>query len=92
MSEQWKQLFDMAYLRKNIVEELVVSSNSIEEEDSMDYTWKQYNEKYKTMLEVPELKKLVTPYYLFYCLGCNSFFREVFPNCSIEFTEEEQAP
>ena len=77
MSEQWKQLFDMAYLRKNIVEELIVSSNSMKEEDTMDYTWKQYNEKYKTMSEVPELKKLVTPYYLFSCLGCNSFFREV---------------
>jgi len=85
MSQQWKQLFDMAYLRKNIVEELVVSSNSTKEEDTMDYTWKQYSEKYKSMLEVPELKKLVAPQYLFFCLGCNSFFREIIPNCSIEF-------
>jgi hypothetical protein len=86
MSQQWKQLFDMAYLRKNIVEELVVSSNSTKEEDTMDYTWKEYNEKYKQTLIVPELKKLVTPQYLFFCLGCNSLFREVFPNCSIVFT------
>jgi len=86
MSQQWKQLFDMAYLRKNIVEELVVSSNSTKEEDTMDYTWKEYSLKYKQTLIVPELKKLVTPQYLFFCLGCNSFFREVFPNCHIEFT------
>lgn len=66
MSQHWNQLFDMAYLRKNIVEELVISSNSMKEEDTMDYTWKEYSNKYKQTKIVPELKKLVTPYSLFF--------------------------
>jgi hypothetical protein len=90
MKQYWNQLFDMAYLRKNIVEELhLPSCSSYTDEDTMDYTWKEYSNNYKSTKIVPELKKLVTPYSIFFCLGCNSFFREVFPNCVIEFTEEQ---
>jgi hypothetical protein len=96
----WKQVCDMAYERKNIVEELVVTPESQNEmlfyarnncsnaeEITLDYTWKQYSSfaHPEGPLVVPELKRIYVPCSLFECLGVYSWFKHSFPNCEIQY-------
>jgi len=87
----WRRVCDMAYLRTNICEELVVYpydpviEKDWPEEITLDYTWDIYNEKYHEAQVVPELKKLFVPRDLFVCLGVTQWFLFSFPNCVVEF-------
>lgn len=82
----------MAYLRRNICEEITVfpydnSRNTLDvtSEYTLDYIWNEYNEKYHEAQIVPELKKIYVPVELFSSLGISEWFAFSFPNCLIEF-------
>ena len=86
----WRRVCEMAYLRRNICEDLSVYpydevQEEVPEEYTLDYMWTEYNEKYHEALVVPELKKLFVPRDLFLCLGVTQWFMFSFPNCVVEF-------
>lgn len=56
-----------------------------DEQITLDYTWKHYDQKRPIPMVVPELKKLHVPAHLFYTLGVKSWFAECFPNCKVTF-------
>jgi len=93
----WRQLCDMAYYRKNIVEKLIVLPKSErdtqiylngglknEKEICFDTVWKEYSYVGNTQV-VPELKELYVPCDLFVCPGVWSLMNYCFPNCKIVF-------
>ena len=85
----WRQICEMAYLRQQIEEEIVIIplnnfQKDIDEDITLDYMWQQYNEKYREVQIVPELKKLVVPKDLFNSLGISQWFNYSFPNCLVE--------
>lgn len=57
------------------------------DEIEFDYTWKRYEKK-----EMPpvnkNLRELIVPQVLFYCLGISSFMKHTFPNCKVKFWED----
>jgi hypothetical protein len=94
----WSQICDMAYLRENITDKIIVhpeselasahySNNSCPNADeiTLDYTWEIYSKKYKDVHVVPEFKELFIPKALFDTLGVNQWFRHSFPNCTVQF-------
>lgn len=94
----WIHLCEMAYERKNIVEELVINPESQNEElfyarnncsnaeeITLDHIWKMYSAVSGDALVVPELKRIYVPCTLFECLGVYSWFKHSFPNCEIQY-------
>lgn len=59
-----------------------------DEEITLDYMWKIFSKKHKTIKElhvIPEFKKLHVPRTLFEDLGVKKWFEYSFPNCEITF-------
>lgn len=70
-------------------------SHSDFERLTFDYMWKSYshlsgsNSKYIEPTEVPEFESLFVPRILFDTLGVNTLFKKVFPNCEIQYWEDD---
>jgi hypothetical protein len=92
----WRQLCDMAYYRKNIVEKLIVLPKSAhdatiykkagfknEKDICFDTVWKEYSHVGSIQV-VPELKELYVPFDLLICPGIWAFMDTCFPNCKIQ--------
>ena len=90
----WQTICKMAYENEPPYERIIIQPEvielSINEEDTLDYTWKIYSKKHGTTMPkvVPEFKELYVPRHLFEDLGIYPWFRHSFPNCEIHFWEE----
>jgi hypothetical protein len=62
-------------------------SNAVEL--TLDYTWEKYSKAHGDPYVVPELKNIYVPRSLFECLGVYAWFQHSFPNCVIEFWEDD---
>jgi hypothetical protein len=94
----WSQICDMAYLRENITDKIIVypeselakahyNNNRCQNADelTLDYTWEIYSRKYPVVHVVPEFKELYIPAALFESLGITQWFKHSFPNCVVTF-------
>ena len=97
-AKYWKQIWeivcDMAYLQRNISKTIYVKpydvnffekTTEIPEEITLDYTWKQYSEKYFEASVVRELESIYVPKELFLDSGILVWFAYSFPNCTINY-------
>jgi hypothetical protein len=98
----WKALLDMAYYRKDPIPFFVAPAEfSCQwkhhpdfEKLTFNYAWREYDKEkdsdgfYIVPQVVPELKQLLVPYDLFYCLGSNTFMSKCFPNCKVLYYYE----
>lgn len=91
--EVWEKICKMAYENDIPCEKIIIEQNmlqdSIDEENTLDYTWKIYSKKHGTNMPntVLEFKELYVPRHLFENLGIYPWFRYSFPNCKISFWE-----
>ena len=91
----WRQICEMAFFRKNIVDAMIVNTRDNPcEKDTLDYHWKQYSsikddtDNFVEALIVPELKHILVPFSLFHTGGVYAWFKHSFPNCVITFWDE----
>ncbi len=90
----WETICKMAYENGPLYEKIIIEPKVIElslnEEDTLDYTWKKYSKKHGSKMPnvIPEFKELYVPRHLFEDLGIYPWFRYSFPNCHIQFWDE----
>jgi|LakMenEpi03Aug12_release.lakeMendotaPanAssembly.Ray.scaffolds.fasta_scaffold526904_2 hypothetical protein len=95
----WERLCRMAYYREGVVKKLEVYIGDIDEYMkikncnyfplTLSYMWsKTSNESISDTQLVEELEHLFVPRILFETLGVYTWFEYTFPNCKIEFWED----